>query len=320
MKYWYCAVAVKGVDRTYSYISDLGAIEPGSYVEVPFGAEDPLYIGRVERCGEFCAEDAPYPVEKTKHIRRLATLEEYEAQLSIEVINELFWIDRSIEEKACGSVLRWALSHEEDEREVFQRKVLECYQLCADQGMPIAALQLGVRYYLGKGVEQSYTKAIELYEYAAKAGELRAICKVGHCYYDGRHGTADYEKAYRYFSLGALAHSDPNCIYKLGDMYGSGHYVEKNETYAYMLYRKAMREAKKHQDRDVLPDIHCRLGKCKLYGIGTVQKADQAYLHLQKALIGFHRRRKKDPFADALIKEVKQQIREAERLLEQGML
>ena len=76
--FWYCEVKVKGIDTSYAYISDCGELAVGSYVEVPFGTQNMLRIGRVESCGAYTEELAPYPVEKTKHIVRIVTKEEYD--------------------------------------------------------------------------------------------------------------------------------------------------------------------------------------------------------------------------------------------------
>lgn len=50
----------------------------------------------------------------------------------------------------------------------------------------------------------------------------------------------DYRKAYEYWTLGALLFQNPNCLYKLGDMYKNGYYVEQNEQHAIHLYFAAM--------------------------------------------------------------------------------
>ncbi len=60
-----------------------GKIQPDSYVMVPFGNQNALRIGIVKSCAEYTIEDAPYPVEWTKHIVREAKDEEYENQLPI---------------------------------------------------------------------------------------------------------------------------------------------------------------------------------------------------------------------------------------------
>ena len=79
-QYWYCGILVKGMETVYSYISDSGEIPSGSYVMVPFGSHNAPKIGIVKSCGEYTAENVPYPIERTKHIIREATVEEYENQ------------------------------------------------------------------------------------------------------------------------------------------------------------------------------------------------------------------------------------------------
>ena len=76
-KYWYCNVSVKGISRSYSYISDIGEISVSSYVEVPFGSNNISRIGIVQACGEYSFENAPYPPAQTKHIIRIASIEDY---------------------------------------------------------------------------------------------------------------------------------------------------------------------------------------------------------------------------------------------------
>ncbi len=77
--YWYCTVDLSGVERGYSYISDMGALASGTLVQVPFGSRNTLRIGKVRDCGAYPGDKTPYPPGKTKHILRLATAEEYAA-------------------------------------------------------------------------------------------------------------------------------------------------------------------------------------------------------------------------------------------------
>ncbi|WP_093989870.1 tetratricopeptide repeat protein [Massiliimalia timonensis] len=127
-------------------------------------------------------------------------------------------------------------------------KLIECYELCLEQDMPKAALDLGKLYDAGKVVEQNYQKAYELYQIAADADLISAIRNCGYGFYYGQHQDIDYKKEYQYFSLGALLHDDANCLYKLGDMYLNG-YGDQNEDYAFMLYQRALGCCQKN-DRD----------------------------------------------------------------------
>lgn len=326
--YWYCAVKVKGVSRAYSYISDTGYIDEGSYVEVPFGSSNALRIGIVDECGAYREENAPYPVRNTKHITRIATKKEYDAQGDLDPYR---WdndyddddeygfseVDYYIECGDWDEVLEWAQDrHESTNREVLT-KVIECYELCVKQNMPVAALNLGMFYYTGRQVEQDYKKAFELYKIAADAGELRAICNCGYCFYYGRHQDPDYTEAFKYFSLGALLHNDANCLYKLGDLYLNGYGVDKNEEYAFIMFNRALQRAQESEmDRQCLPDVQFRIGKCLLYGIGVSKDIEEAHALLSLALLNFYKRRKTDIFVAGLIKEAKELIGVAQQKLD----
>lgn len=82
-RFWYCGVAFNGISTTYSYISDIGRLDAGDEVLVPFGSGNALRIGTVKTCRFVTAAEAPYPFEKTKHIIRIATEENYHAPSSV---------------------------------------------------------------------------------------------------------------------------------------------------------------------------------------------------------------------------------------------
>lgn len=321
--YWYCGVIVKGVDTIYSYISENGEIPVGAYVEVPFGRDNAPMIGYVKWVGEYTEENAPYPVEKTKHITHIVTVEDYEEAESLsacyddeeEEWNEFDDVDYYISIEDWEEVLDWACYYHDSPFEHVIKKVIECYELCIEQEMPIAALNLGTLYYNGRYVEQNYKKAFELYKIAADAGEMRAICNCGYCFYYGRHQEIDYAEAFKYFSLGALLYNDANCLYKLGDMYLNGYSVEKNEKYAFQLYDRAF-NCFADDDHDILADIQFRIGKCLLKGIGTKIDVEKAHELLCQALINFYKRRKTDHFVIGLIKSTKKLITEAQERLD----
>ena len=319
-KYWYCSIEIKGISHAYSYISDLGELTAGSYVQVPFGSSNTSRIGVVKSCGEFSGDGAPYPPEKTKHVTRLATKEEYLADAAGYVDDPDDFFDEVNDYIAYANwpaVMEWAETHHESENPEVVAKVMECYRLCMKQDIPEAYLDLGTIYYNGIFVEQDYKKAFELYKVAADAGILRAICNCGYCFYYGRHQEVDYDEAYKYFLLGALLHNDPNCLYKLGDMYLNGYHVEKNDKYAFMLFDHAMQICSDHEDAGYcLADTQFRVGKCLLYGIGVDRNIESAHALLNFALLNFYKRRKTDPFVAGLIASTKKLIAEAQRFLE----
>lgn len=318
--YWYCGVEVKGVDTLYSYISDDGELPLESYVMVPFGNRNARRVGIVKSCGEYLAEDAPYPVFHTKHIVRAATVEEYKNQPPLPPFryydeDDMDEIDYYIEMEDWDEVLDWACEHQDYSDEETCRKVMECYELCLKQHMPVAALNLGTFYYTGRYVKQDFKKAYELYKLAADAGELRAICNCGYCFYYGRHQAVDYTKAFEYFSLGALLYDDVNCLYKLGDSYLNGYAVEKNEKYAYLLYTRAL-DRSQEEDNACIADTQLRVGKCLLRGIGTEKNIEKAHALLSYALLNFYQRRKTDRFVAELIDSTQELLEEARKQLD----
>lgn len=319
--YWYCGVKVKGVGTVYSYISDNGEIPVGSYVEVPFGQENRPMIGCVMTCGEYSEQSAPYPVDRTKHIIRIATAQEYLAQTSIPSPygdeDEFAEVDYYISVEDWDAVLEWACENNDAPYEHIARKVMECYELCVEQGMSVAALNLGTFYYNGQFVERDYNKAFVLYKMAADAGEIRAICNCGYCFYYGRHQEVDYAEAFKFFSLGALLFNDANCLYKLGDMFLNGYAAEKNEKYAFRLYERALKRCQEEDDDGVCTaDAQFRVGKCLLKGIGVKVDIEEAHVLLTFALLNFYKRRKTDSFVRGLIASTKELIEEAQKQLD----
>lgn len=327
--YYYCSVLPVGFSSPYFYINDSGPLAKGTRVEVPFGAENELRKGTVVNCAPFSEEDAPFPLANTKRIRRTLSEEEFfagnydfklEFHEGIDYSEDLRKVKKYIKKRKYDAMYSWASRHHDcvDSPEVLE-KVLECYELCVEQNMPAAALNLGTMYYMGRVVNQDFEKAAHYYKIAADAGLLRAICNLGYCYYYGRHQDVDYKKAYEYFLKGALLHNDVNCLYKLGDMYLNGYAVEKNPAYAFMLYERAWDIASDfNKENDYCrPDVQFRMGKCYLKGIGTPVILTIALKHLTQALCGFYDRLKTDPFVKGMIEGTKELIEEAARKLEE---
>lgn len=324
-RYRYCSVRPKDMERTYSYISDED-IGPGSYVLVPFGWKNRLCKGVVEDVGLYTAEDAPYPVEKTKRILRMLTEEEYNApedeawnRYAETFADDLEELGLSIHNQDYDAVFQWAEEHQDclGFSDIMET-VVQSYRLCADHGHPGAALNLGAMYYNGTYVKRDYKQAVRYYEQAADGGEIRAICNLGYCWYYGRHQEADYEKAYYYFHLGAILFDDANCLYKLGDMYREGLCVAKNGKYAVMLYFRALEMVNRPDMEDYCrPDILLRLGDAFLEGVAVDQDAKKALDCYLQALSGFYARRKVDPYAPEMIDKAKEKIEEAEEALDE---
>ena len=146
-----------------------------------------------------------------------------------------------------------------------------------------AMCNLGAHYYAGnRGFEQDFKKAMALYTMAAERGNHQAQENLGYCYYYGRDGKVDYEKAFHYFALRAFD-GWPISLYKIGDMYLHGYYVQKDEREAFALYIRCL-DLVDGDERDVVSGpVHLRLGNMCLNGIGTQKNPEQALLHYNLA-------------------------------------
>ncbi len=153
-----------------------------------------------------------------------------------------------------------------------------------ENGNADAACDLGSFYYTGRIGEQNFAMAVELYQRAAKMGSRQANENLGYCYYYGRDIPKDYEKAYFCFVKGALD-NHPISMYKIGDMYKNGYFVEKDEREAFEIYKEC-RELLRGNDgyiRTCGADIFMRLADCYAKGIGTGQNFRKALKYYQRA-------------------------------------
>lgn len=323
-KYIYCTVQPKDMHSVYYYLGD-EHIKINTYVEIPFGSNDEIRKGIVLDVKEVTAEEAPYPPESTKRILNMIDKDIFDEEddlipfIRIDEYedDEIAEVDEYIRDEDYDAIFEWAYNHhDETDSKIIIQKVKECYEICAKQNNPLAALNLGTMYYNGRGLHQDFKKAAELYEIAAISGEKRALCNLGYCYYYGRHQEKDYNKAYEYFNSCALLHNDANSLYKLGDMYKNGIVVDQNEKYAFMLYERAYESADPYEDEFCIPDIQMRLGECYLKSPSVESDPVTALGFLQSALVGFYKRRETDPFVGSLINGTKKMIDEAVEKIE----
>ncbi len=330
-KYYYCSVLPKGMNSTYYFIAD-EEVKVNAFVEFPFGCENTLVIGTVTEGGYFDEENVPFPAERTKHIIRTVTQEEFDKYPgfyasrqendSEDVEYELQEAENYILYDNYDAIFEWAYDHQDRiESDRIMDMVCKCYELCLENDNPLAALNLGTLYYTGTYLGQDYQKAAELYEIAAKAGERRAICNLGYCWYYGRHQAVDYEKAYSYFQLAVLLYDDPNSLYKLGDMYRSGKFVEQNDIFAVKLYFRALNAVmREDEDKFCLADIQFRIGRAFLEGRMIKPDPESALHFLTDALSGFYERRKTDPFVKGLISKTKELIAQSAAELDREVI
>jgi TPR repeat protein len=102
----------------------------------------------------------------------------------------------------------------------------------ANNGDIYAMMDLGVSYrFAYSGAKRDLDEAMKWFGMAAQMVHPEVFCYMGYAleipvgYLDPNDDKADYKRAFGYFVKGALL-DDANSIYKVGDMYYSGKYVD----------------------------------------------------------------------------------------------
>ena len=319
--YRYCKVQPEGMNNKFYYYLSYEEVEADDTVIIPFGRDDHYTVGTVIDVKYYEAEEVPFPLDRMKAIYKVLQPGEIfiEERAKNDTYNPLIGqVNNYLFTGKADKAFQWAVKHQNDfhDKEIME-KVVEIYEDFTEAGNPNAALNLGAMYYNGTYLERDFQKAAALYKLAADAGNTQAMCNLGYCYYYGRHQEVDYEKAYRYFTQGAILDNNPNCLYKLGDMFQNGYYIEKNGLRAIKLYKNAYHSAMDYEDRESLADIELRLGKAYLRSNTVSKDPEVAFLHLSRALSLFYERRHTDPFVKGLIAETKKLLAECEQLLDE---
>lgn len=76
--YIYCSVVFEEGQKSYYYLTEDDSIKIGDFVLVPAGKDNHEAVVQVVDIEYFSAEDVPLPVEKTKHIIRKCTDEDFD--------------------------------------------------------------------------------------------------------------------------------------------------------------------------------------------------------------------------------------------------
>ena len=159
----------------------------------------------------------------------------------------------------------------------------ELFETAYEDGNADAMNDIGAQYYDGaRGFEQDFSKAVNCYKLAAAKGSRQAQENLGYCYYYGRNMPVDYKKAFHYFALGAF---DGHLIslYKIGDMYQNGYYVEENPIEAFHIYSRCLDTMTDEAAPIVAGPVFLRIGNALLYGKGTEKDPKSALICFQKA-------------------------------------
>ena len=82
-------------------------------------------------------------------------------------------------------------------------EAVKWFRKAAEQGDAVSQLCLGSRYFDGKGVSQSYEEAVKWYRKAAEQGNADAQYYLGYCYFSGKGVSQSYEEAVKWLRKAA---------------------------------------------------------------------------------------------------------------------
>jgi len=196
----------------------------------------------------------------------------------------------------------WHIVWEEENEPIepdWLERALDYFERSAMQGYGDAMLDLGAMYRVGRGVPCDMGKAFYWFNQAAAILHPKAFRCLGYAleiplgyrdpvYTDDQE---NYKIAFSYFFKGAML-NEQNSIYKIGDMYLTGKYVDIDKNFAFTLYKESYNRIEFIED-DSYASVCLRLGECFCEGIGTKQDLDEACIFLRRAIVGFEVRIKR---------------------------
>ena len=112
---------------------------------------------------------------------------------------------------------------------------------------------------------------------------------LGYIYYYGKKGKNDYKKAFNYY-LNDAATGNVRSLYKVGDFYRNGFYVEKNPEKAFHIYEQCAEIISAEQIPVVTAQVYMRLGECYYEGIGVEKNLLHAHKFMSMAENHLYRR------------------------------
>ena len=143
---------------------------------------------------------------------------------------------------------------------------------------------------LNKGADKygdDYEESIEYYRLSAAMGNPQAISNLGYCYLYGRSIEPNVSLALAYFTIAAdLGVID--ALYKLGNIYSSDEFVDKDEELEKYYYEKAVDALlDSYSDYDDYPSLSLAVGKETMEDGLFDTDLDRAYFLLKCAEKGF---------------------------------
>ena len=163
-------------------------------------------------------------------------------------------------------------------------RAVHYYECAAKQGNSNAMINLGIIYrWGGKGVACDIEKFFFWIKQAAAMLNPIAYQFLGYHY--EHMGCSDLDDdatndkaAFDCFFKGAML-DDPESMYKVGDMYFTGEFVDEDQKFAFTLYKSS----EKLSDHSSAA-INLRLGECYCMGMGTEQNLIEARKRLEDAI------------------------------------
>ena len=119
-----------------------------------------------------------------------------------------------------------------------EKNLVEAVKWYAQQGSASAQFNLGLRYYLGDGVEKNLVEAVKWYRKAAQQGDVDAQFNLGVCYNNGYGVEKNLAEAVSYFQK-AAEQGNAKAQFILGSSYEIGYGVNINYSEAVKWYSKA---------------------------------------------------------------------------------
>ncbi len=163
-----------------------------------------------------------------------------------------------------------------------QEEKIDYFIQAAKKDHPEANYSLGE--YYGKN-NQTKEKSFEHYKKAADLGHTQAQYEVAHCYGNAKGVAKDIKQMEKYYLL-AAEKEEIFAQLKLGKLYsqGYGFHVEQDLEKALLWYERAINNKQFSNYSVSKTDVYLYLGKSYLFGLGTQQNNEQAFLYFDKAL------------------------------------
>ncbi len=163
-----------------------------------------------------------------------------------------------------------------DENYVPSQKQIKQWEQLAKKGDKVAQFNLGICYYLGKGIPQNLKKAVEWFQKAAIQGIAQAQLSLAICYQEGKGIAQDLKKAVEWYKKAATQGFAPAQT-SLGFCYEKGEGIAQDLKKAFEWFQKAATQG--FAPAQFFLAIYYQEGK------GIVQDLEKAVEWFQKAAI-----------------------------------